>query len=105
MTVFGNLQLIFCNFWIVNKTRKKSFCFIPCTSSIDFQYEKIRCETELIKDPFKKWLAFLNLTAVCDYKGMKYTTGQKWQDGCQYDCECIDGSTGQYRCTEKYVKS
>lgn len=57
----------------------------------------------LIKDPFKNWLAFLNLTAMCDYKGMQYATGQKWQDGCQYDCECIDGSTGQYRCTEKYV--
>lgn len=42
---------------------------------------------------------------MCDYKGMQYATGQKWQDGCQYDCECIDGSTGQYRCTEKYVIS
>ena len=39
---------------------------------------------------------------VCVYYGRKYSQGQKWRDGCQYDCECIDAHTGQYRCSERY---
>ncbi|KAK3581064.1 hypothetical protein CHS0354_033850 [Potamilus streckersoni] len=38
---------------------------------------------------------------VCVYKGRQYTQGQRWQDGCLYNCECIDGMTGQYRCTDR----
>ncbi|KAJ8302983.1 hypothetical protein KUTeg_019379 [Tegillarca granosa] len=38
---------------------------------------------------------------VCEYKGLQYTTGQKFDDGCQYKCECIDGMTGAYKCTER----
>ncbi|XP_060570089.1 uncharacterized protein LOC132728460 isoform X2 [Ruditapes philippinarum] len=38
---------------------------------------------------------------VCVYNGKSYMEGQKWQDGCQYNCECVDGMTGQYRCTER----
>ncbi|KAK3591361.1 hypothetical protein CHS0354_040323 [Potamilus streckersoni] len=37
----------------------------------------------------------------CFYKGMVYHNGQKWDDGCQYECECIDDMTGQYRCLER----
>lgn len=37
---------------------------------------------------------------VCVYKGNMYQQGQKWQDGCDYNCECIDAMTGHYRCTE-----
>lgn len=47
------------------------------------------------------YIVYCIFTALCEYKGKQYTTGQKWQDGCQYDCECIDGMSGQYRCTEK----
>lgn len=37
---------------------------------------------------------------VCVYKGNMYQQGQKWQDGCDYNCECIEAMTGHYRCTE-----
>lgn len=43
------------------------------------------------------------ISAVCVYKGKQYKQGQKWQDGCAYDCECVDGSMGQFQCTDKYV--
>ena len=38
---------------------------------------------------------------VCVYNGKSYAQGQRWQDGCQYDCECLDAMTGQYRCTDR----
>jgi hypothetical protein len=41
--------------------------------------------------------------SVCVYKGKQYNQGQKWQDGCAYDCECVDGNMGQFQCTDKYV--
>ncbi|XP_076470008.1 uncharacterized protein LOC143300296 [Babylonia areolata] len=40
-------------------------------------------------------------TGYCEYKGGRYTTGQKWTDGCDYNCECVDQATGMYRCTQK----
>jgi hypothetical protein len=39
----------------------------------------------------------------CVYGGNVYTQGQTWDDGCTYTCECLDASTGRYRCTEKLV--
>ena len=45
----------------------------------------------------------LCITDVCVYKGVMYRTGQKWQDGCDYECVCSDGVTGHYECTDKYV--
>ena len=43
----------------------------------------------------------LSITArVCIYKGNMYQQGQQWQDGCNYNCECIDAMSGQYKCTE-----
>ncbi|GFO23768.1 collagen alpha-4(vi) chain [Plakobranchus ocellatus] len=35
---------------------------------------------------------------VCIYKGKTYTPGQKWTDGCEYDCLC-EGQ-GTYKCIE-----
>lgn len=32
-----------------------------------------------------------------------YQQGQKWQDGCDYLCECVDSMTGRYMCTERSV--
>ncbi|KAJ8302509.1 hypothetical protein KUTeg_018905 [Tegillarca granosa] len=40
----------------------------------------------------------------CIYKGTIYAQGQQWQDGCTYDCECLDASTGRYRCTDRCTK-
>jgi len=33
------------------------------------------------------------------YKGRIYTQGQKWDDGCDYSCECTDATQGLYTCT------
>ncbi|CAC5385625.1 unnamed protein product [Mytilus coruscus] len=41
---------------------------------------------------------------ICIYKGRSYTQGQKWQDGCDYDCECVNAKMGFYRCSEKCPK-
>ena len=43
------------------------------------------------------------LVPVCVYYGKKYGQGEKWRDGCQYICECIDANIGQYKCQERYV--
>lgn len=40
---------------------------------------------------------------MCVYKGQMYQQGQKWQDGCDYLCECVDSMTGRYMCTERSV--
>ncbi|XP_065928421.1 putative epidermal cell surface receptor [Magallana gigas] len=37
----------------------------------------------------------------CVHKEQQYTNGQTWQDGCDYNCECIDQATGRYKCTER----
>lgn len=41
------------------------------------------------------------ITEMCIYKGRDYAQGQKWQDGCDYNCECTNAKMGFYRCTEK----
>ena len=38
---------------------------------------------------------------MCVYKGQMYQQGQKWQDGCDYVCECVDSVAGRYMCTER----
>ncbi|XP_013410815.1 uncharacterized protein LOC106173996 isoform X2 [Lingula anatina] len=40
----------------------------------------------------------------CFYKGQYYLEGQKWNDGCSYNCICEDGATGQYKCLERCPK-
>ncbi|XP_046585152.1 uncharacterized protein LOC124292144 [Haliotis rubra] len=40
-------------------------------------------------------------TSVCLYHGVAYTQGQKWTDGCDYQCECTDQYSGKYICTER----
>ena len=37
----------------------------------------------------------------CFYKGKMYQTGAKWDDGCDYECVCRDGSKGDYQCYNK----
>ncbi|KAK3798993.1 hypothetical protein RRG08_050229 [Elysia crispata] len=34
----------------------------------------------------------------CSYKGREYDQGDKWDDGCAYECECDDAEKGQYVC-------
>lgn len=35
---------------------------------------------------------------MCNYKGKMYQTGEKWVDGCDYECVCRDGNKGDYQC-------
>jgi hypothetical protein len=37
----------------------------------------------------------------CEYKGVRYTQNQTWEDGCDYNCKCVDAVMGRYECTEK----
>nr|XP_022310499.1 IgGFc-binding protein-like isoform X3 [Crassostrea virginica] len=46
----------------------------------------------------------LNTTPACVYKGVQYAPGQKFYDGCQYICKCIDPKAGQYSCSERCAK-
>lgn len=39
----------------------------------------------------------------CEYKGQQYKLHETWDDGCQWQCECVDDKIGKYSCTEKYV--
>ncbi|XP_041376889.1 uncharacterized protein LOC121389360 [Gigantopelta aegis] len=36
----------------------------------------------------------------CLYKGKSYSTGDNWQDGCDYNCTCVDEQTNFYQCNE-----
>ena len=37
----------------------------------------------------------------CEYNGVTYYQGDKWDTGCEYSCVCEDATTGKYKCTEK----
>ena len=39
----------------------------------------------------------------CVYSGHEYKEGQQWQDGCQYNCVCLNETTGYYKCQERQV--
>ena len=39
----------------------------------------------------------------CYYRGVVYQKGQTWQDGCDYNCVCVDDMSGQYSCTKRFV--
>lgn len=49
-----------------------------------------------------KFLSFC-FTAKCLYKGVQYSQGMRWDDGCQYTCICTEAMKGKYVCDEKYV--
>ncbi|PVD21493.1 hypothetical protein C0Q70_19667 [Pomacea canaliculata] len=36
----------------------------------------------------------------CVYKGKTYQQDAKWEDGCQYICQCIDAQSGFFTCTD-----
>ena len=48
----------------------------------------------------EKDLCSLFILGVCIYNGKQYSQGQKWQDGCNYNCECVDANAGTYQCTD-----
>ena len=49
-------------------------------------------------------MLFIFFIDVCLYKGQMYTQGQSWDDGCAYNCVCLDSNTGHYQCTERLAK-
>ncbi|XP_060605056.1 putative per-hexamer repeat protein 5 isoform X3 [Ruditapes philippinarum] len=40
----------------------------------------------------------------CVYAGHLYTQGQSWKDGCKFRCQCVEGATGKYQCTQLCVQ-
>lgn len=62
--------------------------------------EKMKTLLEASCDPD---LVFFSgfILGVCIYKGIEYTQGQTFEDGCDYNCVCFDASEGKYRCTPK----
>ena len=40
------------------------------------------------------------VTDVCVYKTKQYYQGQRWRDGCDYQCTCQDAATGRYQCED-----
>jgi hypothetical protein len=47
------------------------------------------------------YLLIITFEGVCLYHGVAYGQGEKWEDGCQLLCECIDMHIGRYRCKER----
>ncbi|KAL8590038.1 hypothetical protein ACOMHN_007063 [Nucella lapillus] len=37
----------------------------------------------------------------CLYKGQVHPAGSQWNDGCDYKCSCVDGTSGQFQCTAR----
>ena len=42
-----------------------------------------------------------SLAAACVYKGTVHYAGEKWDDGCDYTCECLSTDPSVYSCTSK----
>jgi len=38
---------------------------------------------------------------MCLYHGMEYKQADRWNDGCDYECSCMDAATNRVVCTEK----
>lgn len=60
-------------------------------------YFHISEETEI---PMRMFL-FSNTDGQCYYKGKTYKQGASWDDGCDYQCTCMDGVSGKYQCYNK----
>ncbi|XP_033755705.1 uncharacterized protein LOC117338460 [Pecten maximus] len=41
---------------------------------------------------------FTQMSRACIYKGKIYSQGDHWTDGCEYNCTCVDETTGRYNC-------
>jgi hypothetical protein len=37
----------------------------------------------------------------CFYKGRIYAQAEYWLDGCDYNCTCVNGQTGFYKCNAR----
>ena len=37
------------------------------------------------------------------YKGVYYSQGQTWDDGCDLNCRCEDVMRGYYTCSQRYI--
>ncbi|XP_053402936.1 extracellular matrix organizing protein FRAS1-like [Mercenaria mercenaria] len=37
-------------------------------------------------------------TQGCFFNNTRYQQGQTWKDGCKFNCQCVNGATGEYRC-------
>lgn len=44
---------------------------------------------------------FTGFSGGCVYNGKYYPAGDEWVDGCNYNCTCVNGQTGFYRCVDR----
>ncbi|XP_053401477.1 uncharacterized protein LOC123550590 isoform X2 [Mercenaria mercenaria] len=44
---------------------------------------------------------FTGFSGGCVYKGKYYGANDEWVDGCDYNCTCVNGQTGFYRCVDR----
>lgn len=77
------------------------YFYLKCTNFLLF--EQTFCVLQLSHSSMLMGFLILFSTDNCIYKGQIYTQGQTWQDGCDYNCECIDASKGVYRCTDRSI--
>ena len=40
-------------------------------------------------------------TGKCVYKGVEYSAGERWEDGCDFTCTCTDALRGHYECVDR----
>ena len=44
----------------------------------------------------------MNVAELCEYNGVTFRQGQRWDDGCDLQCVCENEDTGYYRCNQRY---
>lgn len=44
---------------------------------------------------------FFTISAFCVYKGVAFSQGQTWADGCQKKCRCDDADMNVYTCFDR----
>ena len=49
----------------------------------------------------KRDILFSLVSGFCVYSGMRYAQGERWEDGCDFNCVCEDAVTGRVSCTER----
>jgi hypothetical protein len=88
----GNASKVRHFVWLMN-TRLNDECQVLNTDTISYFFEI----TVFYHESYR-YITFPYLG--CVYAGHLYTQGQTWKDGCKFRCQCVEGATGKYQCTQ-----
>ena len=86
--------------------RKQSKCIFDSDRRVEFRRIRdiwVRDSENRLYMYYKGAVNHYFTANVCIYKSKIYQQGQKWQDGCEYNCTCEDATTGFYRCKDLWV--